>query len=61
MRIDGAWKICDDGAVRPIFRGQAKAADGSWKALIFLVDTGADRTVLSADILELLDLKLETA
>jgi hypothetical protein len=58
MRIDGEWYPCDDGLVRPVIRGEALAADGSWIQTLFLVDTGADRTVFSAPILEMLGLEV---
>ncbi len=58
MRINGKWLLCDDGVVRPVVRGELLAGDGSWKAVEFLVDIGADRTVLNADILSKLDLPL---
>jgi len=48
MRINGEWSLCDDGIVRPVLRGEIQAADDSWESAEFLVDTGADRTVLSA-------------
>lgn len=51
MRIDGEWYPCDDGIVRPVFHGHVQAADRSWKPVSFLVDTGADQTVFSADVL----------
>jgi predicted aspartyl protease len=57
MRIDGRWLLCDDGFVRPVIRGEVLTNDGSWQAVEFLVDTGADRTVLSALILERLGLQ----
>ena len=57
MRIDGEWLLCDDDIVRPVIRGEILAHDGSWQAIEFLVDTGADRTVLSASILEVLQLQ----
>ncbi|MBI3245731.1 MAG: retropepsin-like domain-containing protein [Deltaproteobacteria bacterium] len=57
MRIDGEWLLCDDAMVRPIIRGEILARDGSWQAIEFLVDTGADRTVLSAATLEVLHLQ----
>src|SRR6185295_416541 len=56
MRIDGEWLCCEDGMVRPVIRGDILAADGDWKAAEFLVDTGADRTVLSAPLLAKLNL-----
>ena len=40
----------------PVIRGDILAADGDWKAAEFLLDTGADRTVLSALLLAKLDL-----
>jgi predicted aspartyl protease len=56
MQLNGEWYPCDDGTDRPVIRGRALAADGSWVQTPFLVDTGADRTVLSSDILEALAL-----
>lgn len=47
MQIDGEWLLCEDGVVRPIVRGEILAGNGSWVPVEFLVDTGADRTVLS--------------
>lgn len=58
MRIDGAWRLCDDGIVRPVLRGAVRGADGSWIAAPFLVDPGADRTVLCAHLLEALNLRV---
>ena len=57
MRINGRWLLCDDGIVRPVIRGEVLADDGSWQSVEFLVDTGADRTVLSALTLEALHLQ----
>lgn len=51
MRIDGEWYLCDDGIERPVIRGQTLASDGSWMRTLFLLDTGADCTVLNAAIL----------
>jgi hypothetical protein len=48
MEIAGEWLLCDDGVTRPIVRARALAADGSLVLDRFLVDSGADRTVLSA-------------
>jgi hypothetical protein len=56
MRVDGEWRLCDDGIERPVIRGRARAADGSWVQVPFLVDTGADRTVFSWGILQALSL-----
>ena len=54
MRIDGEWYVCDDGMVRPVIRGASQAASGRWEPAPFLVHTGADRTVFSAAIFEIL-------
>jgi hypothetical protein len=56
MQIPGLWHLCDDGMIRPVIRGEILAAGGSWIKTTFLVDTGADRTVFSADILAALGL-----
>ena len=55
MRIDGEWYVGDDGVARPVILAEVQAADGSWVRAPFLLDTGADRTVLSAAIVGLLD------
>jgi hypothetical protein len=52
MRINGLWCLCDDGVTRPIIRGRLEAADGTRKWAEFLVDVGADRTVLNAATVE---------
>jgi hypothetical protein len=61
MRIDGEWFVGDDGIARPTVRGEVLAADQSWVRAPFLLDTGADRTVLSAAILRLLGLSAEVS
>lgn len=43
--------------VRPVIRGEVRAADGSWVKARFLVDIGTDRTVFSADILKAVQLQ----
>jgi hypothetical protein len=50
MRINGTWHTCDDGEIRPVLLGALAAASGRWISVPFLVDTGADRTVLSSDV-----------
>jgi hypothetical protein len=57
MQIDGEWYVCDDGIIRPVVRGEVLASDGSWVPTPFLVDIGADCTVLAAAILALLHLR----
>ncbi len=54
MRINGEWFECDDGFVRPVVRGEILNAHGHWEPAPFLVDTGADCTVFSAAILDVL-------
>ena len=58
MRIDGEWLECLDGDTRPIIRAEILLDDGNWFEFSLLVDTGADRTVLSADVLRASHLRL---
>ena len=51
MYIPGEWHFCDDGTERPVIRGEILALTSTWEKTLFLADTGADRTVLSADAL----------
>ena len=55
MRIYGEWRHCDDGVRRPLMTGEVLAANGSWLPIEFLVDCGADRTVIAAAALRLLN------
>lgn len=48
MRIPGEWLVCDDGVIRPILEVKVAGIDGRQYVDNFLIDTGADRTVLSA-------------
>lgn|GEM_PF-3158702 len=50
MRIDGSWRLCDDGIVRPVVWAEIRASDGSWVQAFFLTDCAADRTVLSENV-----------
>ena len=61
MRIGGEWFVGDDGLARPVVRGEVFSASGAWIGAPFLIDTGADRTVLSAVVLGLLDLPAGTS
>jgi hypothetical protein len=56
MQIVGEWLLCADGVERPVLRGSVRAANGSWVPAPLLVDTGADRTVFSQQILTALGL-----
>ena len=61
MVIAGFWLRCDDGITRPVVVVQIQAADGSTHDDRFLIDSGADRTVLSADFLGRLGLTAKSA
>jgi hypothetical protein len=54
MRVNGNWLLCEDGIARPVVYGFIQIVDGTWKEVVFLLDGGADRTVVSADFLEML-------
>jgi Aspartyl protease len=56
MRVDGMWRLCDDGIVRPVITAEVLSANGSWLETPLIADTGADRTVFSADIVRDLNL-----
>ena len=51
MRVNGQWRARDDNEIRPVIPTLLQVADGSWVKLEFLLDAGADRTVLSAQFL----------
>lgn len=61
MVINGEWLMCADGVVRPVLRCELQTGRGDWESVTFLVDTGADRTVLSAPVLAELGLSFEAA
>jgi len=56
MLINGDWLLCDDSVERPVIFGEILSGDGSWRVAEFLVDVGADRTILSANVFESLNL-----
>jgi hypothetical protein len=51
MRIAGKWHKCQDGGVRPVLLIRVCVLAGIPVEEPFLVDSGADRTVLSAALL----------
>lgn len=59
MRVDGRWFLCADGVIRPVIRVAVFSVDRVPVQRHFLVDTGADRTVLSRELLD--ELGLATA
>lgn len=54
MHVIGEWLICEDGVIRPTPAGVLRTPDGQLVEVPFLLDAGADRTVFSADFLDLL-------
>ncbi len=60
MRIVGRWFTCDDGMNRPIVETTILSATGQPVFERFLVDSCADCTVLSADVLQRLQLTGQT-
>lgn len=50
MRIDGEWRETEDTLPRPYVHGRVEAHDGVWIACDFLIDTGADQTLLAPDL-----------
>ena len=52
MRFNGEWLQCDDGIIRPVIRAEILTGDGGWRVFELLIDTGADRTVISANVTE---------
>jgi hypothetical protein len=56
MLIAGEWLVCADGIHRPVLRGAVHAADGRLHQVVFLIDSGADRSVFIAPVLQRLNL-----
>jgi hypothetical protein len=52
MRIVGDWLIDEDGVARPVVEIRIADVDGTYTPDTFLIDTGADRTVLGASLLQ---------
>ena len=48
MEFLGSWVSCPDGVLRPKLGLDMRGADGHYYSDDFLIDCGADRTVLSA-------------
>lgn len=61
MQISAMWLRCDDGITRPVVEGRILGAHDRAHVERFLVDSGADRTVLSAAILESLSLPMNVS
>lgn len=56
MIIAGEWLLCLDGVTRPMVRAAVQAADGGLHDFLFLIDSGADRSVFTASVLQHLNL-----
>ena len=52
MVIAGEWRTCDDGVARPAVQVLVSGTTGLPLAEYFLVDRCADRSVLSADLVD---------
>ena len=61
MLINGNWMTEGDGITRPFVEIRLVASDGSVHSAQFLIDTGADRTVFTATLLDLLQPPLTPA
>lgn len=46
MLVTGEWQLRDDGVVRPIMRAKVLGSAGKLTPENFLMDSGADRTVV---------------
>jgi hypothetical protein len=54
MLVNGLWKQYEDGELRPAVNAKVRTPDGSWKEVSFLLDAGADRTIIEEGLLSLL-------
>ncbi len=54
MQVEGRWHDFKDGAIRPVIEAKVRASSGNWEEVLFLLDSGADRTVFEARFLHLL-------
>src|SRR5258707_3385420 len=39
MRIDGEWRMCDDGETRPLVQAKVQGANGDFHFEFFLIDS----------------------
>ncbi len=61
MRINGEWYACNDGIIRPTVVGRVRTGQGRWRQVRFLVDSGADWTTFSFNVVRRLRTTLEPA
>jgi len=59
MRIDGTWAIDENGVPYPVIYAEILGVNGVWVAATFLVDTGAEATVIAADTVRQLGLQTQ--
>jgi hypothetical protein len=61
MVIVGKWLLCSDGVTRPTVPAAIQMSDGNLYSEDFLIDSGADRSVFSAAVLQNLNLPANPA
>ena len=61
MQIDGTWAVDPHGVTSPILTAHLIGAGGSHVPCTFLVDTGAEVTVLTYDVFQKLGLPTQPA
>lgn len=57
--IHGEWHWSESGGVTPRVEAEIRTRDGNWVAASFLLDTGAERSVFTYDVLDALQLDPE--
>ena len=55
MRINGEWLPDLNGVLEPNLHCRLQTGSGEWVEVSFLIDSGAERTVISADIIRQID------
>ena len=56
MLVRGEWLRSEDGVTTPFLPAEIRMDAVRWLPIPFLIDTGADRTVLNAGVLDMLRL-----
>ncbi len=55
MRIKGKWRRDENDVLTPVLECGLLTGNGEWFNTYFLIDSGAERTVISGDVLRELD------
>jgi hypothetical protein len=55
MLVPGKWEPDENGVLTPVLHCHLLCGSGAWLKVHFLIDSGAERTVLSSKILRELD------